>query len=40
MKEQDEAWRGAYERINFFLRMDQKLNVLDLMWRYVRSQVS
>lgn len=39
MKEQDEAWRGAYERINFFLRMDQKLDVLDLMWRYVRSQV-
>lgn len=39
MGEQDPAWRSAYERINFFLRMDQKLHMLDLLWRYVRSQV-
>lgn len=39
IKEDDPAWQSLYARVNFLLRMDQRLDALDLVARYSRSQL-
>lgn len=39
LAEDDPAWRNLYAQVNFLLRMDQRLDLPDLVSRYLRSQV-
>lgn len=40
ISEDDPGWQNLYRLINFMLRMDQKLNQLDFVLQYARSQLA
>lgn len=39
MEEKDPAWQAIYSQVNFLLRMEQRLHLVDFATRYVKSQM-